>query len=114
VPEKSVAIVDCKQMKSCRVHHVGNQNVTILVHLVRVSRLIATRSGKGKLSNCVKSVTSLCRVNVDLNFVFFLFLSISWIVWPLRIVSFFSFSWWSRFPLFLFLFFRLSFVWSPC
>jgi hypothetical protein len=43
-------------METSGIKHIGDKYITVLIHFVGVSRLVTTRSSKGKLCNCVKSV----------------------------------------------------------
>jgi hypothetical protein len=60
---------------SC-VHHIRDKDITVLIHFVRVSRLVTTGSCEGKLRDGVKPIAHLGRVDVDLNLIFLLFCSV--------------------------------------
>jgi len=52
---------------SC-IKHVGNEDITVLVHFVGISWLVAARGGKGELGNSVEPIIYLRLVDLDMRF----------------------------------------------
>jgi hypothetical protein len=74
MPVQTMSIVYCKQMEASCVKHVGNEDITVLVHFVGVSRLISTRCGESEFGNSVKPVVYFWLVDLNMRFWFFDFL----------------------------------------
>ncbi len=55
----AMSIADDKKMEALLASHIRSQCIRILIHFVGILRLMAARSRKGKLRNCVESLISL-------------------------------------------------------
>jgi len=55
-------------METSCVKHVGNEDITVLVHFVRISRLVTARGGERKFGDCVETIVYFWLVDLDVRF----------------------------------------------
>jgi hypothetical protein len=56
---EAMAIANDEEVEPLLPAHVWNQRISILVYLVRVSRLMSTRSSECKLRDCVEPLSDV-------------------------------------------------------
>jgi hypothetical protein len=71
MPIQTVTIIYSKKMEACCVHHVRNENVTVLIYFVRVAWLVTAASCKSKLCDSIKTVLDFGSINLRFLLCFF-------------------------------------------